>query len=364
MTKIGSKQLFALTFFTTIALFIGFGNPLLLKNAGNSTLVACLIGVGLGLLILLLILYIANNTNFTNFFKGLKEKNKVIGNILSFLFIIFALYILAINAWSFVNFVISQLLSRNSYYVFAIVFFLIVAYMVSKNIEVMGRTMFILFLFTMLVFFTAVIFLAPTVEFDNILPLFDVPMIDTIKSALFFPSFATIPLFFILAIGKKDVFDKRNYNKAIISGYLVGCLVVITILFFIISVYGIDVSKLFSYPAYTILKKIRAFDFIERIENILSLFFFSIALGSLSLQILFIYSYIKDTFKITKAKLEKGIIYLIALGIPLLSIYYFKHNYIFDFYALYPYLAVAMLILIILTAFFTLFVKKRAPVKN
>ena len=93
MTKIGSKQLFALTFFTTIALFIGFGNPLLLKNAGNSTLVACLIGVVLGLLILLLILYIANNTNFTNFFKGLEEKNKVIGNILSFLFIIFALYI-------------------------------------------------------------------------------------------------------------------------------------------------------------------------------------------------------------------------------------------------------------------------------
>lgn len=350
MTKISSKELITFSICLASALFVGFGDTILLKLNSNSALFVSIIGTILGFFILYLLLSIFKNSDKDGFFKTNIRRFKYFGHAFNVILLLFAILCFGLNAWTFINFVISQFLTRTSYYFLAIVLFTIVSYAVSKKIEVMGRCMTVLGMIFLLVVIFVWGFLTPEVEIEKLYPFFNKDIPTIIKGILIFISFATTPFFTLFAIEKQQITDIKKTTKNVLIGYTLGALLVTIFIFFLISTYGIEIASLFSYPEYSILKKIHAFNFIERIENVTSVIIFIANFGSLILFLNFICKNINETFKIKNENIKKILIYIVGIIIPIISIYLVKKLYFYKAYITFPWISLGVLILLLTLA--------------
>lgn len=350
MEKISYKEVFVLTFFVAVTLFVGFGDVRMMAVAGNSSLLSVVIGTFIGIIPLLIIIYISSFTKENSLFYVLKDKFGILGIVLNILLCFSAIAFLFLTSWLFVQFVISQFLTRNSYYILAFVFFAICAFTASKGIQVISRVSVILYFITFIAIAIIIGFLIPNVELDNVIPIFDVSKVHFIKSLFLITCLTSIPCFIMLGVSRKDLVDEKKYKYSLIFGYVLACIISLIILFFIISVYGIDLAKIFSYPAYNVLKKIRALNFIERVENIASVSIFAFYFGSFFATLHFCNMCLKDSFSIKSKVVSNILIYVIGILVPIISIWFFKQEYINLVYKCFPFAASGVLILLIFIA--------------
>lgn len=364
MHKISSKELFVFAFFLGNFLFPGFGNSLILKGAKNSSIIACIIGFIIGIFFLLTIIYMFKNNEYQNIFQFNKKHFKILGDVLNVLLVLCAIYMIVVSVWSITTFTISQYLIRTSYYSIIIIISFIIALLVLKKIEVIGRTSIILFMFFIVLIVFSAIFLIPLVEFENFMPVFDVSKSSLFKTSIFYPIFSCLPFICLLAINKDDIDDKNKITKRILLGYLASGLVIIGFIILIIGVFGIDISVIFTYPEYTLFKKINAFDFIQRIENIIAIVFFLSAIISLGLLFHFVQSFIIETFKISDNKKINIITVILCFVIPILTIYVFQNYLIIDIFSNYPKYAKYMFIILIFNFILFILFKKKLTKKS
>lgn len=359
MTKISSKELLMFSLCLASALFVGFGDVALLSLNKNTALITSIIGTISGLIILYFLLSIIKNSDNDGFFKTNIRRFKIFGHIFNIILLLFAILCFGLNAWLFVNFIISEFLTRTNFYLLAIILFAIVGYAVTKKIEVMGRTMTVLGMLFLIVLIFVWSFLTPEVDVEKLYPLFynDIPTI--IKGIFIFISFAVTPFFTLLAVNKEQITDQNKITKNVLIGYLLGTLVVTGFIFFLITTYGIEIASLFSYPEYSILKKIHAFNFIERIENVASVIIFIASFGSLTLFLHFITRNIEETFNIKNEVTKKILIYIAAIIIPLIAIYLIKKFYFYNAYITFPWISLGILLLLLAIAILYKITKKK-----
>lgn len=363
MNKISSKELVVFVLYLSVFLFPGFGDTIILATSKNTSIITSIIGFILGLIPLFLILYISKFCIDKNIFQINVEKFKFFGYILNIFLIISVIYIIMMGSWSIINFTISQFLTRTSYYFLTIIMFSLVAFCVIKGLEVTARTSIALTITFIIITLFGWLLLIPSVEIENIYPIFDISK-KTFLSSLTIPlTFAVFPLIGLLFIKKNDVKNNKHFNRNIILGYIGSGILITIFLFFIISIFGIDLASLFTYPEYNVFKKVKAFDFLERIENIIAVIIFISSFCSCSILFLFIKEYLKTTFKIKKEKVTNIIIIILCLFIPFSIIYIFKNYYLYFLFTKYATISYFILIIIIINAlllFFTTLRKKRS----
>lgn len=329
-SKISSGEVMAICVAIIFAMFPGFANNLILSEARNASLISLLVAFLIGLIPIFMIMFISKKID-TNFADFAKNSLKGFGYILDFILLIVALFTIFLSSWFAIDFIISQFLTRSSYYLIAILISIVLAIVVNKGIEVLSRTVFILFIISIPIIILILGTLIPYVEPNNLKPYVDVPFKNIIKSSWVFLSLAISPVFYILGL-KNVTKDKKNFSRKVLMGYIIASLLIFLFLFFIISVYGIDLGSLLTYPVYGIFKKVQVFGFIERIENFGAMFLITAFFSQFSYFIYAIKNNICDMFKIKNKKKETFIIYFLSLSIPLLSIYLFQtydlNNYI------------------------------------
>ena len=170
--------------------------------------------------------------------------------------------------------------------------------------------------------------------------------------------FAVLPFISILSYKKNDISNEKKANKAIVSAYISGIICLMIFLFLIISIYGINIASIFSYPEYYMFKKINSFNFIQRIENILSLNIFIAFFGCLCNSIYFIKNFFNHTFNIKNNNAKKYIIIFITIIIPLISIFLFRNFKVTFLFRYYPIISIILLITLFINFIF-IFIKKR-----
>ena len=363
MSKISSKELFVFTFFISIILFPGFGNTILLQTGKNTTMISSIIGYILGFIPLLMIIYMINNTGDKNIFNYNKEKFKFLGQIFNILYVVSIFYVVFAESWTTITFTISQYLSRTSYYLILFLLSSAISFIICKKLEVIGRTHIILFIVFLLIIFFAWIFLIPLLEYENLLPIFDVDNKSIVKTALMLPSFLSLPLISLMAIRKKDIVDPKNIKKSILFGYSLSFLFVLIFLFLIVGVFGIDMGIIFTYPEYALFKKVNAFDFIQRIENVLASTIIIAAFTSLAVLFYFLVTYVKETYKIKKQTILNIITIIICFGIPILSVTLFKNYIIIDVLTKYPIFS-SFIFIVLFINFILIYLTKKKSVKH
>ena len=172
--KIGTTELTFLVMSICLALFPAFGTATIINYGKNASIISIIIGSIIGLIPLFIILYIAKFTTDKNILEVNDEKFKMFGKFINILYFIGIVFIGFCISWQVINFTISHLLTRTSYYVVGIILFSVMSYAIVKGNEVILRSNLILTMLGSVLFIFIFIFLIPKIKIDNFLPIINV----------------------------------------------------------------------------------------------------------------------------------------------------------------------------------------------
>lgn len=314
--KISPIQYSALIVFLSNSFFIGIGMPNILKISKNDSYISIIIGYIISIPLLLLISYMnKHNTNIFNILN--KYFNKFFKKIIEIIFIIFVLFSLITILNDFINFANLKYLFETSNVFIAIIFVLPMIYIISKNIESIGRASLVLFSIIIIIHIINSSALIKYVDIENLKPILQTNFKDIILSAFYYVIYSILPIIFLSAIPKND--DYKKYNKSLFIGYTISFIFIFSIIFYITTVYNYKYITLFSYPAYFTIKKIE-YGFISHAENILSFEFIINYFFTTMVLMYILFYYFKNIIHTNKTinKIINIIIILLVIILPVI----------------------------------------------
>lgn len=355
---INSLQFGTLFSFTILSTLIGIGFNNVTRIAKVDSYISILLAYIIGFIPILLFIYLFNQEKtITELTK--ETFGKILGTIINYLLLIPILIIGICSVYSISNFMVSQFLSDTPIIIIYVIPSLVILYGLIKGIETISRTSLILYVIMILLFFIAIFGLAPQIEISNYKPILEHGLINPLKGSLIFVLSDIIPLFVMLSISKKNIINKEKTTKSIIIFYSISILIMFLNIAMTIGTLGIHLTDMYQYPEYMVLKQITLFDFLDRIENFVTIQWVFRTFMLVSMIVYYIQNTIK---KDDNSKLLPSIILAIII---ILDIIIFKNNTIFTNFALkiYPYTNLFLFILITIISI-GVFIKKQRRTNN
>lgn len=184
-------------------------------------------------------------------------------NFIIKLFLCLNVFILAImNFWSLTNLITSQFLSKTPIFVIGFSFIIPIIYLISKNNKVIARVSLCLFYISILLFVLTALGLIGKFKIFELTPVLEN---NPLKGVIPYISYNVLPLFVML------IFPHKEIKKPLIYGYLISSISLLIVMIFILAVLGIELTLLFQYPEFHILKHTYQELISFRLENILAI---------------------------------------------------------------------------------------------
>jgi spore germination protein (amino acid permease) len=315
-TKISNKGFASLLFFVSESMFLGIGITKILNSSKQDSPLSIILGFLIGFIFLFLFLKLFNyEKDLTIFEKTKKIFGNTFGNIINFILVLLFSFYFIYTLWSMQIYIQNKYLDKTPSILTLILFLMPIIYSVYKGEKTISKLSLIIFFITLIEIILSIFGLINFFEIDNLKPFFNISFKTISINSLYYISYFFTPIFLLLVIPKNQIENSKTLDKSIILFYIFGSINFILLFTFIIGIFGIELSELFYYPEFTLLKKINYFDFIEHIENILSMqWLFSIFISSV-MSLLFIKNYLKDI------KIKRKNIYYILSVFILLSLF-------------------------------------------
>ena len=330
-----------------LSAFFGIGFSFMFKYSKSYIIFCSIIGWFIGLLFIKLFLKLMNI--YPDLPLDLKIK-KLFGKKFSiFLICLFNLSLLLISIasfWRVADFLSTQYLTNTPLILISLLIMCAIYNIVKNNINISLRFAAIIIIISILIFIFNILGLIEFVDINNFKPLkFDFK--GDIIAVIYFLSFFCTPIFLITFIPKNKIIDKEKFNKYIYISYLISGIILILIIFFTISSLGLELTYLFKYPSYYVLKKIKFFNFLESIENLTFSIWFLYIIFTTGNCMLFMKNSIKINFKF---KNDKIISLFLCFLILIISIKIFEKNYSFYMaaYDIFPFIIPILVLFICL----------------
>lgn len=241
---INLRQYRILSFFLTRSLFLGGCFSLLVNLTKNSMIISGILGMLLGYFLLYLVY-------------------KCKGKLCKFIKVFICLVILLISTLSSTMLTSNYLLSKTPTLLILLFFYGMLMYGKSKNLDVIGRISEIIIILSLLIYVLGYIGIIKSINISNMLPIMNSSFINVIKGIIIFMGASLLPNILLID-------ECNDYKfKDISIGYILGSLSIIVIMFFILTIYGSELSSIARFPEYLILKKINIMDIITNLENVL-----------------------------------------------------------------------------------------------
>lgn len=352
--KINSLQFSTLFSFTILSTLIGIGFNNVTRIAKVDSYISVILAYIIGFIPVLLFIYLFNQEKNIN--ELITETfGKIFGTIINYLLLIPITIIGICSVYSISNFMVSQFLSDTPIIIIYVVPSMVILYGLIKGIETISRTSLILYVIMLILFFIAIFGLAPQIEFDNYKPVLENGLTSPLKGALVFVLSDIIPLFVMLSISKKNIINKEKTTKQVIVFYTISILIMFLNITMTIGTLGIHLTDMYQYPEYMVLKQISLFDFLDRIENFVTIQWIFRTFMLVSMVVYYIQNTIKkdNNYLVLPA--------LILAIIIALDIIIFKNNTMFTNFALniYPYSNLALFIIITIISIVVFIKNKR-----
>lgn len=318
-TKIGYKGFASLIFFLSEELFLGIGLTQILNISMQDSWLSIIIGSIIGFVFLLLFLKFMDYEKDLNLFKK-NEKlfGKIIGNIINFILLLLVVVFFIFTLWNISIYIQNKFLDQTPRILIIFIFLIPTLYLVSKDIKTISKVSIICFFIAMLEFILSICGLTSFLELDNFKPYFTSNTSNILYSSIIYASYFVTPIMIISIVPKNYIDKPEKLNKSIYLFYIIGCIHLLILFSFIISIFGIDYAKLFYYPGFALLKKINYFDFIQHVENLLtSQWLFSLFFGA-TMCLFFIKNYLKN-INSKKDSINKIIFFIIIIFSLLVS---------------------------------------------
>lgn len=339
MKKITSTNLNALILTMLFSLFYDEGTFALIKTSGVDSYLSILLSIIITIPLILVFNYLFSYEPSLNIFK----KNKKIFSfslIPNIIICLFAILLGSMAMFNLTNFTVTQYLYETPPLVIGIIFTVLTIFMCTKDISVLLRCSTIFLTINLILSFIALLGLIPEFEMENLLPFLADGAINPLIGSLYVVLINIVPVFLILLIPKEKVDNFKT--KHFFISYSMFIVLALTMIIFVLGTLGIDLAKLYQYPEYIVLRRVNIFDFLNRIENVLVIQWIFGLFTVISFSVFVLKEYVN--FKYTA--------HIGALIILLIS--YFAFNNLTTFntfvYNIYPFVATAFLIFMIITA--------------
>lgn len=325
--KITNFEIATLNYFVTRAFLVGMTFNALINVMKRDSWLIPLISIPLDILFIIIINKIIDyepNLNLPQ--KVIKLFGKTIGTIVLILISIFILIMGILNYLTLNNFIQSQFLTRTPLLAIAIILIITIFYILSKGIYVIARTSNILFFINILLFIISFSGLISSIDLSNLKPMFQSTTNDYLSGLNSYYAFHITPMFLLTMIPKNKV-DKPKFKKTLIISTIISSITMCAVIFATLSVLGYELTALYEYPEFHVLKQATLVGATSRIESILVIQLIFDIFIYCTLIIYMIGNSIKEIIKIKKI----NIIYL--LGCVLLTIgtiYAAKYNIYVD----------------------------------
>lgn len=281
-----------LQYMLSFGLFMGAGLSNILNLAKEDVWICGIIGGAIGYIILLI-------------FSKLNENSfKITSLIANIILLFFGLY-------STTKLISSIYLSNTPIYFIMIPNILLVLYTVKSGLNSFLRASFVLFIFFMILMIFSAGMLAPSVDLDFFKPVLVNGASKIILGSISFAVTSTFPV--LLMPNFKVHYSSKCYLLSSINLFIV---IVCTF-----GNLGPEMSELYRYPEYIVLKRISALNFIDNVENILFMIWIIVGFESS----------VTSTLNIVKMYGRK-IFYIIILILYVLISFYLIDSYrVIDF---------------------------------
>lgn len=332
------KENCTITYFLTQSLFLGYGISLLFSNKGKDAYIGAILGAIIGFLIISIYNYlmeIKGDKKLIDIF----QQNKLLGTITRIIFFLSSLILLLYFVLIYKAFVTSFLLIETPI-IFPIIPFLgigcLSAFKGMKNIRRVSNC---LFPASIVLSIIIIISLYPSLNIDNFLPILSTGPGSILKHALTFAGISVFP----------NILNFQNNNKVknIPLMYLLSCFIIINTIILVNGIFGENLASIFRFPEYMVLKQLKFLDFVEKVENILSISWFLSLFVSSSAAI---YS-IKETLPKKKNK-QVTIIILVLLTLIVAKLFNVYHPTELTMYHILPLISFTIAVLIIIPLYF------------
>ncbi len=329
------KTTYFLSYFLGRTFFLGFGFSLILSMVAKDAWISFILGTLLGIIIIYFLSLIKEKMQ-NRTLKEYAAQNKIVACFLTLLFLLFNIVIMNQILFILETFASSFFLIESPpFYILIPVFFIIIR--INKYPETLGRIAEILMPISLLMTLFSLVILTPSSNFTNFLPIMTHSSKDMILSTLFFAVYSSAPFLLLL--------DTPLEKPKLILPYLIPTITIILTGVLIIGVLGNNLIQIYRYPEYMLLKKIKVFAFLEKIENIVSVTWVFDTIMTLSL--------CEKNVQNLLPKKEKKSLLIIILGLLYFSVIYLGKIYAIELqiYHILPMILGAISIILLTTLF-------------
>ena len=252
-----------LTYFLARSLFLGGGISTLFLYSDKDAYIAVILGSLLGIAIIYLINYFKKKINMPlNLFLKNDSILSIIIKIILIGFILFGIFVLLVILSTFLY---SYFLPFTPSIISCLPFIFLASFLNTKSIKKIIYVAQILFVISIVLIILKTCLLTNEFDFNNLLPFFTTKPANIFKTSLIFAILSTAP--FITLVDEN--IDFKNSLKY----YLISSFTILVVVLTLTIVLG-NLVNIYSYPEYSVLRKISFFKFIENIENFISVGWF------------------------------------------------------------------------------------------
>lgn len=298
---------------------LGMATTVMNKISGVDMPISVLIGMVIGLIPLLLTIFIINNSkgeDITELNKNIF--GKVVGTILNVILNLFIIFYSSLILYNLTLFFDIQYMPETSPLFIKIVMAVPIVYAISKDLPSLTRLSQSLFILGMAIFLVAALGLLGDSRVENLQPVLANGISSPLKSGAIFAIFSTLPLFFLTMVPTKLEAISQKRTKGIIIMYFVSIVIIFLTYLITMGALGESMVSIYKYPEYIVLKKISILLVIERIENMVALYF----MFAMLMFVIFLMNFLKMNIerKVSQFKYKKIIPYI--LGVILVTTSY------------------------------------------
>lgn len=271
ISKIRNLEINLLIWFIMGSGVLGIFFNTAIASANVDAWMSPLIGMVIGIIPVIVILKLINHDENLNINLLLEKKWGKFGKIISLTIALFVCTFVMLNFYNLTNFISSDYLYNTPRLFISILFIIPIIYVLSFNVVIISRTTMIFGIISIILFSFAVAGVSTQIVPNNIYPILKDGIVPPIIAGLYYVCYIVLPLFLLTIIPKKLIRNKKKFNKRFIITYIISCITLCLMTYLVISSYGIELSLLYQYPEYNILKRISILSLFDRIESIISL---------------------------------------------------------------------------------------------
>ena len=325
--KINNFSIATLNYFVTRAFLVGMTFNALINVVKRDSWLIPLISIPLDILFIFVLNKIIDYEPDLNLpQKVINLFGKTFGKVILILICFYIISIGILNYLTLNNFIQSQFLPKTPLIAISILFMITIFYILCKGLNVICITSTILLYINVFLFIISFSGLISSFDFSNLKPMFMSSTKDYLSGVNSYFAFHIAPMFLLTMIPKNKV-DKPKFGRTLIISTIISSITMFCVILATLSTLGYELTALYEYPEFLVLKQATIIGVSSRIESILVIQLIFDVFIYCTLIVYFLGNSVKE---ITKFK-NVNIIYLIScILITIGTIYAAKYNIYVD----------------------------------